>query len=63
MSFTDFPWFKDAPIASIVHVKEPSANHFHWPDLDIDLGMRTIEDPNRYPLVASHVSAANARTS
>ena len=57
MSFKDFPWFKDAPVASIFHVEEPSPNHFHWPDLDVDLGMRTIEDPQSFPLVANHMNA------
>lgn len=56
MSFSDFPWFKDAPVASILHVEEPSPNHFHWPDLDIDVGMSTIEDPQRFPLVAKQTA-------
>ena len=53
MSFKNFPWFKDAPVASLFHVEEPSPNHFYWPDLDVDLGLRTIEDPQRFPLVAN----------
>ena len=57
MSFKDFPWFKDAPVASLFHVEEPSPNHFYWPDLDVDLGLRTIEDPQRFPLVANGVNA------
>ena len=52
MSFKDFPWFKDASVASIFNVEEPSPNHFYWPDLDIDLGVRTLEDPRRFPLVS-----------
>ena len=53
MSFKDFPWFKDAPVASLFHVEEPSPNRFHWSDLDVDLGLHTIEDPQRFPLVAN----------
>ena len=53
LSFKDFPWFKDAPVASLFHVEEPSPNHFYWPDLDVDLSLRTIEDPQRFPLVAN----------
>ena len=52
MSFKDFPWFKDASVASIFNVEEPSPNHFYWPDLDIDLGARTLEGPRRFPLVS-----------
>lgn len=52
LSFEDFPWFKDAPIAKVLNVEEPSPNHFHWPDLDVDLGLKTIERPDRFPMVA-----------
>ena len=52
MSFEDFTWFKDAPVAKILNVEEPSPNHYHWPDLDIDLGLRTIEHPEQYPMLA-----------
>ena len=58
MSFKDFPWFKDAPVARLFHVEEPSPNRFYWPDLDVDLGLRTIEDPQRFPLVANSVNAS-----
>ena len=57
LSFEDFPWFKDAPVAMILNVEEPSPNHYRWPDLDIDLGPRTIEDPERYPLLAEKGTA------
>ena len=33
LSFEDFPWFKDAPIAQILHMEEPSPNHYYWSDL------------------------------
>ena len=57
LSFEDFPWFKDAPVAQILNVEEPSPNHYRWPDLDIDLGLRTIEDPGRYPLLGQKGTA------
>lgn len=53
MSFQDFPWFKDAPIGKITNVEEPSPGHFHWPDLDIDIGLRTIERPDDFPLIGT----------
>lgn len=31
---------------------EATPGHFYWPDLDVDLGIETIEDPDRFPLVA-----------
>ena len=50
--FNDFPWFKEAPIGKIMNVLEPAHGHFRWPDLDIDLGIETIEHPDRFPLKA-----------
>ena len=52
MSYDDFPWFKHAPIEKILNVEEPSPGHFHWPDLDVDVGLETIEHPERFPLKA-----------
>lgn len=50
LSYDDFPWFKEAPIGQILNIQEVSKGHFHWPDLDIDLGVDTIENPEKYPL-------------
>ena len=52
MSYEDFPWFKDATVAKIVNVEQPTPGHFHWPDLDVDLGIESIEHPERFPLKA-----------
>ena len=53
LSYENFPWFKDAPIGKVFAVEEVSPDHFYWPELDIDLGMDTIENPEKYPLTAS----------
>jgi hypothetical protein len=52
MSYEDFPWFRDVPIGKILHVEEPSPGHFYWPELDVDVGIDTIEHPDRFPLKA-----------
>ena len=39
---------RNAPISKIVNVKEPTPDHFYWPDLDIDIGMQTIEHPEKF---------------
>lgn len=52
LSYEDFPWFKDAPVSKILNVEEVSPGHYHWPDLDVDLGLETIEHPERFPLKA-----------
>ena len=52
MSYHDFPWFKNEPVGKILNVEEPSPGHFYWHDLDVDVGIDTIENPERYPLKA-----------
>jgi hypothetical protein len=53
LSFEDFPWFKNASIALLTQVEEVSPGHFYWSELDIDLGLNTIENPEQYPLSSS----------
>ena len=50
MSYEDFPWFKDVPIGKILNVEETTPVHLYWPELDVDLGIETIEHPERFPL-------------
>ncbi len=52
LPFDDFPWFRDAPIGKVLNVTEPTPGHFFWPDLDVDLGIESIEHPERFPLEA-----------
>ena len=52
MPYDDFPWFKEAPIGKILNVEEPTPGHLYWPDLDVDLGVESIEHPERFPLKA-----------
>jgi hypothetical protein len=54
--FAQFPWFKDAAIAKLMHVERPQQHHLYWPDLDIDLAVESIRHPEKFPLV-SRVSA------
>ena len=52
LPYEEFPWFKDAPVGKILNVEEPTPGHFYWPELDVDLGIESIEHPERYPLKA-----------
>ncbi len=51
MPYEDFPWFKEQPLKSIFNVIELSPDHYYWPDIDIDLTRKIIENPDNYPLV------------
>jgi hypothetical protein len=50
VSFREFPWFADAAVAKIAKVEWPSPDHLYWPELDIDLSVRSIENPTEFPL-------------
>lgn len=50
MPYEAFPWFKDVPIGKILNVQQPAPDHFYWPELDVDLGVESIEHPERFPL-------------
>ncbi|HEU4622367.1 MAG TPA: DUF2442 domain-containing protein [Burkholderiaceae bacterium] len=52
VSFAEFPWFKEATIAKLVHVERPTEQHLYWPDLDIDLSVESIRHPEQFPLVS-----------
>ncbi|HET9799731.1 MAG TPA: DUF2442 domain-containing protein [Gemmatimonadaceae bacterium] len=50
--FAEFPWFRDATIEQLMNVEWPTADHLHWPQLDVDLSVRSIRDPAAFPLRA-----------
>ena len=52
LSFDNFPWFKNAPVSAIQNVECLNEHHLYWPDLDVDLAVESIRNPDRFPLVA-----------
>ncbi len=50
VSFEEFPWFREAPVGKLVRVEWPTPDHLYWPELDIDLSVRSIEMPEQFPL-------------
>jgi len=50
MPFVEFPWFRNASPKHIHNVKEISPNHYLWEDLDVDLTLDMIANPQVYPL-------------
>ena len=55
LSFEDYPWFKDAAISAAHNVRLLHESHLHWPDLDVDLDMASLEHPGHYPLIAKKI--------
>lgn len=52
LPFKDFPWFESAPIGQLLNVKLLHDRHLYWPELDVDLSMESLQNPERFPLVS-----------
>ena len=50
LPYKDFPWFESAKLKDILDVKLLHNTHIYWPSLDIDLDIKIIENPDKYPL-------------
>ena len=50
LSFRDYPYFKDQTLKTIQNIELLHEHHLHWPDLDIDLEIDNLENPEKYPL-------------
>lgn len=49
--FSEFPWFADASVRQVTNVRWSKPDQLHWPDLDVDPSIESIEHPDRFPLV------------
>jgi hypothetical protein len=52
LSYDKFPRFTDALVSAVLNVQLAQPNHLYWPDLDIDLAVKSIDEPETFPLVA-----------
>jgi len=52
LPFKHFPWFKSATIEQICNIELSHKAHLHWPDLDVDLSLEIITNPENYKLIA-----------
>ena len=50
LPFDEFPWFRDATVRQISRIVRFDGDHFHWPEIDVDLTLDMIDHPQRYPL-------------
>jgi hypothetical protein len=49
--FADYPVFQGASIQQIFQMQRLSPTQLHWPDLDADIEIDALEQPEHYPLV------------
>ncbi len=52
LPFETFPWFQKATISAVMDVELPHDDHLYWPQLDIDLSVASIRNPEKFPLVS-----------
>jgi len=50
LSYKDYPYFKDQTLSSIQNVQLLHGYHLYWPELDVDLEIDNLENPQKYPL-------------
>jgi len=50
--YAQFPWFKKATVEQILAVERPTENHLYWPQLDIDVSVESLRNPDAFPLVS-----------
>ena len=51
--FASFPWFRHSTIDQLEDVHWPTPDHLYWPQLDVDLSVASIRNPDDFPLVSS----------
>jgi hypothetical protein len=51
LPYEQFPWFRVAKLSAVLNLECPRPGHLHWPDLDVDLSLESIEHPEQFPLV------------
>ena len=52
LTYDEYPWFKNAKISEVMNVKLINGDHLEWPELDVDLEIDSLKNPEKYPLKA-----------
>jgi len=50
LDYDNYPYFKNKSINSIKNVELLHSFHIYWPELDVDLDVDSLENPEKYPL-------------
>jgi len=63
LSYKDYPYFKDQTISTILNIELHHLFHLYWPDLDVDLEIDNLENPEKYPLKDKAVTVKESKRS
>ncbi|MBF0557283.1 MAG: DUF2442 domain-containing protein [Nitrospirae bacterium] len=65
LSYKEFPYFKDETLSSIQNVQLLHGYHLYWPDLNVDLEIDNLKNPEKYPLraklIRKHLKRSSSR--
>jgi len=50
LDYEDYPYFRDQTLSAIQNVQLLHGYHLYWPELDVDLEIDNLENPEKYPL-------------
>ena len=51
ISYKDYPVFETASIRQIADISTDFSGNLHWEELDADIELESLENPEDYPLV------------
>ena len=51
LPYDGFPWFRKATVDQILAVELLHGDHLHWPELDVDLSLDSLAQPESFPLI------------
>ncbi|KKQ32232.1 MAG: hypothetical protein US49_C0012G0014 [candidate division TM6 bacterium GW2011_GWF2_37_49] len=50
LPFSEYPWFRKATIEQIYDLQLLHGDHLYWKNLDVDLDVNSLKNPEAYPL-------------
>jgi len=51
VAFSDYPAFKNVPVDQIFNLQSTGNTQLRWPDIDVDIEIEALENPERFPLL------------
>lgn len=62
LRYESYPYFKDQTLRAIQNVQLLHGYHLYWEDLDVDLEIDNLENPEKYPLKSKVATKRKATT-
>jgi hypothetical protein len=50
LPFSQYPWFRKATIEQIYDLQLLHGEHLYWKKLDVDLDVKSLKNPEAYPI-------------